>query len=88
MAYFIPTFRTLGDMKAKDIPSYLAANTSLKNICYFSSDVKTWYWEKYIQRNSGAFLFHVMAFCSLFQLAVTVPYHTQSMSIFLDRLNS
>lgn len=86
MAYYIPTLRHLGEMKARDIPSYLITHASPKNFTLFLRDVKVWYWEKYIQRNSGFFLFHLMASCSLVQLLSVTPYHMKKHAEHWNRL--
>ena len=78
MAY-VPTFRLLGEMKAKDIPSHLVRNASFANFRAFNKDVNLWYWEKYVQKNSAAVGIHLMMMCSFLQFCATAPYHIGSM---------
>jgi hypothetical protein len=83
----VPTFRTLANMKAKEIPSYLVSHASVGNLRGFWRDWNTYYYSKFVQKPNRAPLLHAISFCryacscygahhlSLVQLLVVTPYH-------------
>jgi hypothetical protein len=68
----VPTFRTLANMKAKDIPSYLASNASVSNLKGFWRDWNTYYYSKFVAKPNRAPLVHVIVFCRYYSLFMTV----------------
>jgi len=74
MAY-IPTLRTLANMRAREIPGYFTNNLGLSGLTGFFREVKDWYYERYLVPGRIAPLFHFMVISSSIQYFAVLPWH-------------
>jgi len=71
----VPTLRTLGNMRVRDMPGYVRTNGTLDTAAKFMAEVKDWYYERYIAAGKINPLFHFMVFSSSLQYMAVLPYH-------------